>query len=73
MRSGVFEKANFSGARLCGAKVEGARFFGAIFNGADLLRCEGLDNADLSGAFSNKLTVWPVDFDPVSHGIIVEK
>ncbi len=73
MRSGIFKKANFTRPDLSGASVGRAQFSGAILNGANLQCCDGLNDAEFVGAYSNEFTSWPVDFDPESHGVIVQK
>lgn len=72
MRSGIFENADFSFADFFGAIVGGAQFSGATFYGANLRYCDGLSEANLSGAIADKSTAWPLGFDAALHGVIVE-
>jgi uncharacterized protein YjbI with pentapeptide repeats len=69
MYSGIYARADFTGAILNGSKVGGASFIGANFNDADM-RCLDLEKADLSGAVANSKTIWPEYFDPINSGVI---
>jgi uncharacterized protein YjbI with pentapeptide repeats len=67
--------ADFTDAILTKSDMTNADVTGAIFRGAHLegavMLCQGLNKAELDGAFYDSETGWPLGFDPVLSGAIL--
>jgi len=64
-----FTKANLTMSSLKGADVGGACFKGTDLSGANV-DVKRIGEADFSGAIYDERTIWPIGFDPQSHGAI---
>ena len=64
-------KANLSGADLRGSDLRGADLRMANLRGANLNETE-LNGAILNGAIVDQNTIYPVGFDPIDAGVILE-
>ena len=65
-------RASLRGATLVSVDLELANLEGADLRGADLLRAR-LAGARFTGARADEMTRWPVDFDPIAAGVLVER
>lgn len=68
-----FTNANLEQSDLTGADIGGANFKDARLFGAKML-CDRIDSAIFEGAYFDKSTKWPEEFNPINKGaILVDK
>ena len=72
-----FTRANLAHAKLNGASLDGANFTNANLCGADFGnygsgRATNLTGANFTNATYDDTTVFPVNFDPISHKMVRE-
>jgi uncharacterized protein YjbI with pentapeptide repeats len=70
-------KTDLSGANLRGANLRGANLRGANLRGADLRNADlseaSLENANATQAIYNSATKFPIGFDPIKQGLILDQ
>jgi len=73
LRGAELRYANLTGADFSGAKIRGADFTGANLAEADLRSSNLRRVASLNGAKYTAETLFPKDFDPQEHGMVLKE